>query len=253
MKEMQYLSLDSTTPDQFIAIRSNGTWAGSIDDSNEDALEAFTLNFFARSKPKSKAKPPPKSNGYHHQQASSTIPRPEETTPDAATQALYEKWATETASVFASALAARSQATPSPPTNAKGTPARPRAPKKLQIRSQSSRAGIPATSSTSSNAKLLTTFPHPPAALTTCALPACTPHKSDPAGLRACKHDVERLLRASGLYSYEWLRQERIRWHPDRFGRLCEESWREEGRRLAEEMFKIIDSLITDLDRMKGA
>jgi hypothetical protein len=71
--------------------------------------------------------------------------------------------------------------------------------------------------------------------------------KSDAQGLRACKHDVERLLRASGLYSYEWLRQERIRWHPDRFGRLCEERWREEGRRLAEEMFKTIDILMGEM------
>ena len=65
--------------------------------------------------------------------------------------------------------------------------------------------------------------------------------------IKACRHDVEVMLRASGLYEYEWLRQERIRWHPDRFGRLCAEEWREDGKRMAEEMFKIVDALMEDL------
>ena len=63
-------------------------------------------------------------------------------------------------------------------------------------------------------------------------------------------------MRASALYCYEWLRQERLRWHPDRFGRLCDEGWRESGKKMAEEMFKIIDSLMEDLklaDRPNGS
>lgn len=46
------------------------------------------------------------------------------------------------------------------------------------------------------------------------------------------------------MYSYEFLRQERLRWHPDRFGRLCEEAWREEGRKVSEEMWKCIEGLM---------
>jgi hypothetical protein len=46
------------------------------------------------------------------------------------------------------------------------------------------------------------------------------------------------------LYSYEWLRQERLRWHPDRFGRLCAERFREEGKKKAEEMWKICEELM---------
>jgi hypothetical protein len=79
--------------------------------------------------------------------------------------------------------------------------------------------------------------------------------KSDSDSIHACQHDVEKLLRASGLYSYEWLRQERLRWHPDRFGRLCEETWREPGKRMAGEMFKMIHSLMEDLkmaDAIRG-
>ncbi|KAF2637588.1 hypothetical protein P280DRAFT_109466 [Massarina eburnea CBS 473.64] len=250
--EVAYISIDPVTTDQFVAIRNDGTWAGSIDDSNETALENFVVNFFrlTKKKPRPESTPQPQTNNYHqysqsyshsnsqsrangeyHQRSKSQPhPRPAETKPDTVTQAQYESWATSTASSFASALAANTAS----PTH--------KAPKKLQVRSQSS--SIPASSTSVGQGKLLSTFPYLPTSVTTCKLPACAAQKSDPSSLRACKHDVERLLRASGLYSYEWLRQERIRWHPDRFGRMCEEGWRDEGRRLAEEMFKCIDTLI---------
>jgi quinol monooxygenase YgiN len=80
----------------------------------------------------------------------------------------------------------------------------------------------------------------------------CAALKADAVGIKACKHDVEALLRSSGLYSYEWLRQERLRWHPDRFGRLCEEGWREVGRKMAEEMFKIVDALVEEVRAVEG-
>lgn len=105
----------------------------------------------------------------------------------------------------------------------------------------------PPTASSVTSPALLSSFPYLPATVLLCTIPICVLQKADPAGLRACKHDVERLLRASGEYTYEWLRQERLRWHPDRFGRLCEENWKEEGKRLAEEMFKIVDGLISEL------
>jgi hypothetical protein len=52
--DLTFITLDPTSSDQFIAIRNDGTWAGSIDDVNEEALETFALNFFARAKKKSK-------------------------------------------------------------------------------------------------------------------------------------------------------------------------------------------------------
>lgn len=239
--EIAYLSLDPTSTDQFIAIRNDGTWSGAIDDVNENALDAFARNFFRAHKPKpAKSSPKPQKNGRSQAQPNGASKSPDKT-PDPAIQALYEQWATETASRFASALAANG--------------ASKRAPKKLQIRNQapqpSTKASIPSSMNSVPEGKLLSSFPYLPAAVTTCRISACVTAKADPAGLRACKHDVERMLRASGLYSYEWLRQERIRWHPDRFGRLCEEDWREEGRRLAEEMFKVIDALIAEAQRSK--
>jgi hypothetical protein len=236
---MQYISLDPTAPDQFIAIRSDGAWAGSINDTNEDALSAFALSFFHLVKPRSKAKAKPQTNSQPD-----GVSNPSQATPDPATQALYERWATSTATSLASALAA--------------TNVDKRTPKKLQIRSPS-RTSIPTTSSASipisansvPQGRLLTAFPYLPTNVTICRMSTCTSLKADTEGLRACKHDVERLLRASGLYSYEWLRQERLRWHPDRFGRLCEEEWREEGKRLAEEMFKTIDILMGELRELE--
>jgi hypothetical protein len=240
--ELAFITLDPTMSDQFIAIRNDGTWAGSIDDINEDALETFALNFFARAKAKHKAKP---STSGHIPDG---VPTPMDTKPDAATQALYEKWSLETATMFANASAAIG-----------GT--KPKTPRKLQVRSQSSTSSSgpsqsqsqsqsprpQTTRSSSASAKLLTAFPYLPATITTCALPSCTILKSDADGIHACQHDVEKLLRASGLYSYEWLRQERLRWHPDRFGRLCDEAWREAGKKMAGEMFKLIHGLMEEL------
>ncbi|KAL1594322.1 Phosphatidylglycerol/phosphatidylinositol transfer protein [Paraconiothyrium brasiliense] len=251
--EVAYIALDSTTPDQFVAIRNDGTWSGSTSDENSTALEAFAHNFFRLTKPKSKSKsPPPRAHQQTNGHTNGTT-APEDDRPDPATKAAYAQWSNSTALLFASALAAT-------------TPKR--APKKLQIRSQSSTASIPKTSTASHpqsrpsahstpsssvpHANLLTSFPYLPASATVCPLPVCALQKADPAGLRACKHDVERLLRASENYGYEWLKKERLRWHPDRFGRLCEEGWREEGRRLGGEMFKLIDILLGELEATRG-
>ncbi|KAH7072485.1 hypothetical protein FB567DRAFT_204121 [Paraphoma chrysanthemicola] len=245
--ELAFITLDPAITDQFVAIRKDGTWAGSIDDINEDALEGFAMNFFAKAKGKHKSKPSTSgTNGY----VPDTGPGTRDAKPDAATQILYEKWSLETATLFANANAAIG-----------GSKAK--TPRKLQVRSQSSTSSSgqsqspnppPHPTRTSSNtARLLSTFPYLPATITTCVLPSCVILKSDTDGIHACQHDVERLLRASGLYSYEWLRQERLRWHPDRFGRLCSEEWREHGKRMAGEMFKLIHGLMEELRGAEGA
>jgi hypothetical protein len=241
--EMSFITLDPTSSDQFIAIRKDGTWAGSIDDINEDALETFALNFFARAKPKQKAKP-------SASQSTAPFLTSTDATPDAATHILYEKWSKETATMLASASAAIGGS-------------KLKTPRKLQVRSQSSTSVSSQSSSPnpfrptlssypSSTPRLLTSFPFLPNSITTCTLPSCAVLKADDEGIHACHHDVEKLLKASGLYSHEWLRQERLRWHPDRFGRLCDESWREEGKKMAGEMFKLIHVLMEDMKKEGG-
>ncbi|KAH6612058.1 hypothetical protein C7974DRAFT_90569 [Boeremia exigua] len=229
--EIACLALDPTTTDQFIAVRNDGTWAGSIDDVNEDALEDFVANYFTKAKKKSQPGPQPG--------AQVPQPPPVPAQPDAATQALYEQWATDTARKFAAALAALTASPSAQSPNPSPSPSRPK-PRKLQVRSASTTAPLPA---------LLSAFPPLPRLPTPCTLLPCAATKAEPAGLRACKHDVETLLRGSGLYSYEWLRQERLRWHPDRFGRLCEVGWREEGRRVGGEMFKILGGLMEEFEK----
>ena len=88
-------------------------------------------------------------------------------------------------------------------------------------------------------------FPQPPAAVCSCQLPGCVQRKTDK-GLRGCKHDMEKLLRASGEYSVGWLRKERLMWHPDRFARRCDEGSREVLVGMATEMFEIYDELIDE-------
>ncbi|KAF1843509.1 uncharacterized protein K460DRAFT_418562 [Cucurbitaria berberidis CBS 394.84] len=235
--DLAFIALDPTSSDQFIAIRNDGTWGGSIEDANEDALETFALNFFAKARHKSKP-----SASHSNGQLPNGVPTPTQTKPDAAMQALYESWSKETATMLASASAAIGGS-------------RPRAPRKLQVRSQSSTSDASASSTqrrASISGNMLTSFPYLPSRVTTCALTACTILKSEPDGIQACHHDVEKLLRASGLYSYEWLRQERLRWHPDRFGRLCEEHWRETGRKMAGEMFKLMSVLIEEIGIAEG-
>lgn len=245
--ELAFIALDPTTSDQFIAIRKDGTWAGSIDDINEDALEDFALNFFTKAKNSRQKRQSSQQNGA----GTPHTPRTE-TRPNAATQALYEQWSKETAGRLASALAAiGTPSSPTPTSPAMDIPLRPK-PRKIQIRSQSDMHEPPIQMTPSAPATLLGAFPYLPPAITICALPSCELLKSDPLGIKACRHDVEALMRASGLYSYEWLRQERLRWHPDRFGRLCDEGWREEGKKMAEEMFKIIDALMEDLRAAEG-
>lgn len=230
---LAFIALDPTASDQFIAIRNDGTWAGSIDDVNEDALESFALNCLAKAKMRQNTKP----------QTDEQIPMEPsnskftDTKSVTATQALYEKWAKETVQALSSAQSALANLNLSP------------LPTTFSINSPS--LSISTDTNSSTPTALLTSFPYLPPQTTTCALPHCIVTKSTPHDIKACKHDVEKLFRASGLYSYEWLRQERLRWHPDRFGRLCEDEWREVGRRMAEEMFKIIEGLMEEL-RGKG-
>ncbi|KAF2196686.1 hypothetical protein GQ43DRAFT_476097 [Delitschia confertaspora ATCC 74209] len=233
--DVDYISFNPSEANQFIAIRSSGSWAGSIDDSNAEALQSFATSYFPNSepgwKPQEASEFPPRSDSAKGQGQPNSIP--EHCKPNAVLQAHYRTWANSTATMITQALAVRNK----------------HISEKLDMRDRK-RVDAASNNSFTENTlspRLLSGFPYLPEALTTCTLLHCVSHKSNEDGIRACKHDVERLFRASGLYNLEWLRKERLRWHPDRFGPLCEEEWREQGRRLAEEMWKVIDELIGEL------
>jgi len=92
--------------------------------------------------------------------------------------------------------------------------------------------------------KTLTTFPHLAVSLCICNNVECRGRKAEEGGLGACQHDVERILRASGNYSMEWLRKERLQWHPDRFGRRCHPDFKEALQKKATELYSIFETLI---------
>jgi hypothetical protein len=63
--------------------------------------------------------------------------------------------------------------------------------------------------------------------------------------LFSCRHDVEKLLRASGSYSLAWLRSERLAWHTDRLLRKCAPELREMFQERTTEMYSIFEELLT--------
>lgn len=69
------------------------------------------------------------------------------------------------------------------------------------------------------NIASLTKFPDPPASQCKCAEESCKMRKAEPGALKACLHDVERLVRQDPNFSHKWLRKERLVWHPDRWAR----------------------------------
>ncbi|KAK7981637.1 hypothetical protein PG996_009328 [Apiospora saccharicola] len=71
------------------------------------------------------------------------------------------------------------------------------------------------------NAPPLAKFPQLPAEVCTCEELTCKFEKEKNGGLAACEHDLEQVLRASGKYNRDWLRKERLRWHPDQVARRC--------------------------------
>lgn len=73
----------------------------------------------------------------------------------------------------------------------------------------------------STTAPPLPEFPQLPADVCTCEELTCKFEKEKEGGLAACEHDLEQVLRASGKYSRDWLRKERLRWHPDQVARRC--------------------------------
>ena len=89
----------------------------------------------------------------------------------------------------------------------------------------------------------LTTFPHLPAAICTCKEVLCQSSKAKEP-LRACRHDLEKLLRLSGQYSREWLKAERKEWHPDKFSRRCDPDFRKEVQAKATMLFTTFGQLI---------
>jgi hypothetical protein len=55
---------------------------------------------------------------------------------------------------------------------------------------------------------------------------------------------LQALLEGAEEYSVPWLKQERRKWRPIAFAEMCSEDFRENGTRLAREMFELFGDVI---------
>lgn len=91
------------------------------------------------------------------------------------------------------------------------------------------------------------TFPDVSEYIDVCGRSKCKEAKEGSNGPKTCVHDLERLLKGSGCYSYAFLKEERIKWHPDMFARRCHPNARELLTKKAEAMFVMIGNLMDAL------
>jgi methylenetetrahydrofolate dehydrogenase (NADP+)/methenyltetrahydrofolate cyclohydrolase/formyltetrahydrofolate synthetase len=80
--------------------------------------------------------------------------------------------------------------------------------------------------------------------LDACTKAECQPLREDISLLGICVHDLLALLEGSGRYSYEWLKEGRNCWHPDRFARFCHPGHADRLKPMAEQMFVMYGMLM---------
>jgi methylenetetrahydrofolate dehydrogenase (NADP+)/methenyltetrahydrofolate cyclohydrolase/formyltetrahydrofolate synthetase len=80
-------------------------------------------------------------------------------------------------------------------------------------------------------------FPAMASYMDVCTKVECQPLKEEVSLLGICVHDLLALLQGSGKVSYEWLKEKRNVWHPDRFARFCLAECSERLKPMAEKMF----------------
>lgn len=67
--------------------------------------------------------------------------------------------------------------------------------------------------------------------------------------LPMCFHEFGILLLGSGPCDLGMYKRERLIWHPDRFGKFCHPSWREEGKKEAQKLFQLFGQLIDEWNK----
>lgn len=89
-----------------------------------------------------------------------------------------------------------------------------------------------------------TNFIECPVLLQKCRDLGCIARKQEPYNINVCAHEMEAVLRGSHQYGIKFLRSERLRWHPDRFARVCDSSAKQSLGAKAAQMFAIIEELL---------
>ena len=83
-----------------------------------------------------------------------------------------------------------------------------------------------------------------------CAKAACISVKGN-LQLGICVHELQTLLEGSCCYCYEWLKEERNVWHPDKFVRFCHPNYKDELKVSAQEVF-VMYGMLMDLCKRQG-
>ncbi|CAI6342192.1 unnamed protein product [Periconia digitata] len=85
-------------------------------------------------------------------------------------------------------------------------------------------------------------FPDPKKYMDTCRNERCELAKGGELGI--CAHDLKKLLSGSDAFSFEFLKTERLKWHPDSFGRYCHPDHREELKAKSQALFVLFGVLM---------
>lgn len=97
----------------------------------------------------------------------------------------------------------------------------------------------------------LRTFPRLGDYMSVCFNAACEPLKGN-SQVGICLHDLQTLLEGSGCYCFDWLKEERNIWHPDKFARYCHPKHKEELKNSAQEVFVLYGVLMDMCTRTGG-
>ncbi|KAF2260923.1 hypothetical protein CC78DRAFT_584306 [Lojkania enalia] len=81
-----------------------------------------------------------------------------------------------------------------------------------------------------------------------CSESRCQSQKGDARGVGICHHNLEKVLQGSGTYTREFLREERMKWNPDRLASICHPQNRDELQKKAEKVFVLIGVLMDCLE-----
>ncbi|KAF2998180.1 hypothetical protein E8E13_003779 [Curvularia kusanoi] len=81
-----------------------------------------------------------------------------------------------------------------------------------------------------------------------CEAAACK-HMKSTSPIDICLHELRALLEGSSDYSYQWLKEDRIKWHPDKFARFCHAEHVNELKSCAQELFVLYGVLIDEREK----
>ncbi|PSN72426.1 hypothetical protein BS50DRAFT_484282 [Corynespora cassiicola Philippines] len=90
----------------------------------------------------------------------------------------------------------------------------------------------------------LEVFPNLSKFVNICKESGCQELKQGEAGAGICAHDLAALLRGSGEYDHELVKNHRNHWHPDKFARFCHPAAREGLKEKAGNVFKLFSVLL---------